>query len=146
MTGVQAGTLSVLLAGAGAVTVLVLAGGAVLARLWFLARIEAIRDDTVTAILDGKLRQEAAVTALLATLDDLAQPARRPRITVRAAAWHGQPASQNPAPLCPGYNQLTPAERDIITGLAARTHAATRCYLAFGQPPGSFALLTRSWP
>lgn len=141
MTGAQAGTLGALLAGAAAVTVLIMAGGAALSRLWFLARIEAIRDDAVTAMLDSKLGHEPAVTSFVAALEAMARPGRWPRAEIIAAPWHDLPAGQDPAPPCPGYGQLTPAEQDIIVRLAARVRAAALCYLAFGWPGGLLLLL-----
>lgn len=141
MTGAQAGTLGALLAGAAAVTVLSMVGGAALARLWFLARIEIIRDDTVTAILDRALRPEPAVTGFVAALEGMARPGRWSRAAITAAAWTGLPAGQDPAPLRPSHGRLTLAEQDIIAGLAARTRAAALSYLAVSRPAGSLLRL-----
>ncbi len=137
------------IAGGGAVvTVLTAIGQAALARLWFRHRIEVIRDEVVTAVLDGIVPLSGPVTGWLTVLEALAGHARRRDIELAVAGLDGPAAGDGPAGTWP---PLTPAGRYLLTGLTARTRAAACAYLTWGRPtawllPAYYAPTTPSPP
>lgn len=73
MTAVQAQALVLVLAGGAVVTVTAAIGQAALAKLYFRHRIEVVRDEAVTAVLDGIVPLTGHVTGWIAALEAMAR-------------------------------------------------------------------------
>jgi hypothetical protein len=117
----------VLAAGAVVVTVLAAIGQAALARLWFRHRIEVIRDEAVTAVLDGIVPLADPVTGWLAALEATATHARPRDIELACTVLSGDSQTWT-------YPGLTPAGRHLLTALTDRTRAAAIACLTWSRP------------
>lgn len=106
-------------------------GIAWLARLRFLSRIEAVRTDAVTAVLDGKLTHHPVVSAYVTVLDRLARDTRRAMVWLIAEglAGGGDSLADDPA-----WQKLLLGEQEVMQALVARMLAAVRGYLPWGNP------------
>ena len=119
---------------------LVLVGGPSLARLLFRSKLEGIRDDGVDAVLDGRLRQEAPISAFLGVVDDMARHARWVTLARGVALVNGlrDLGVDDPGEIAskPRYDDLPCGERTIVRDLEIRVQAALRSYLIWGSPAG----------
>jgi hypothetical protein len=117
---------------------LVLAGIPALVRLLFRYRLESIRDDTVDAILDGRLQPGIPVTTFVHTIDHAMDHARlltfaRGRAVIRALRDFG---ITGPSEFVnsPSFCELDQDERKIMHALQDRTNRVVRSYILYGTP------------
>jgi hypothetical protein len=116
---------------------LVILGGPRLARLLFRQRLEAVRDDCMDEILNGRLRRDPAVDKFLTATARGAERAQWRTLPHLLALYVAcvqlkvrRPAQQ------PTYTGLQPGEREIMKDLDARVERAYRSYLRWGSPLG----------
>jgi hypothetical protein len=127
-------TLSVVVIAAVAAPALALTGSQSLARLQFRHTIEAIRDDGVDAILDGRLRADGPASYYLGSLETMAEQANWDTVAIAVKflpnmAVEGE--GREPSPI---FLSMTVEEQNILRGLQARVKAAVRAYLIWGNP------------
>jgi hypothetical protein len=140
MTSAQAQSFATLITALAVVLTIVLAWAPKLARLLFRHRLDAIRDEGVDAILDGRLRQEPPVDAFLQAVDQGRKYARWLTLA-RNVAILSAPADlgvDDPIVMhSPNSSwELDGHERKIMHGLEQRIADAFRSYLIWGSPLG----------
>jgi hypothetical protein len=138
-TAIATALICVMLAG-GAVVVFALIAVPYLARQAFRARLGEIRDDTVDALLDGRLPRGATADAFLEILAVTAGRLAAASLTdniLAALDYCRQGISRPAARLSPaGAAGLRPAEREIMRKLENRACDAYQQFIIWASPVG----------
>jgi hypothetical protein len=130
---------SLLFVGASAVTFVVLAltGVPYLALLLFRTRLARVRDDTVDAILDRRLRRTVGVNAFLDSLTRAASEVSSAGLAANCLAVLGyRRRSISPQLFRDDIADLNPAERELMRELATRARQAYQAQLIAASPVG----------
>lgn len=137
MTGAQLSSFAVLIAASAVVIVALMLGVPVVARVLFRDRMEAVRDDCVDALIEGRLQRDDSVRLFIESADQTAKSARLltlPRAFAMSMAYTKLGVSK--APDKKSYCELSPGERKLMHDLEGRRRTAILSYAIWGSPAG----------
>ena len=136
MTGADVGSFVSMIAASVLVMALIVIGIPALARVLFRYRVEALRDECVDAIFDGKLRPEPTVESFIRSTEQIGPRARRLTLLRAVTAYIALVQLQTPRSVLPAqttYSDLEPDEARILSDLERRYNDAFWSYLSWGS-------------
>jgi hypothetical protein len=136
VTGADVGSFVSIVAASVLVMALIVTGIPALARVLFRHRVEALRDECVDAILDGKLRPEPTVESFIRSTEQIGSRARRLTLLRAITMYIALVRLQTPRSVLPAqatYSDLEPDEARIFSDLERRYKDAFWSYLSWGS-------------
>src|ERR1700733_3747720 len=136
VTGADVGSFVSMIAASVLVMALIVIGIPALARVLFRYRVEALRDECVDAIFDGKLRPEPTVESFIRSTEQIGPRARRLTLLRAVTAYIALVQLQTPRSVFPAqtaYSDLEPDEARILSDLERRYNDAFWSYLSWGS-------------